>query len=214
MIHGRRKQREPSTGQGSHERVGRDGAVGVHQVDVDDVAQPLQEDEHDTRSGRDAGEHLRHPGYVRGRGPGEPEEADREEEGADYHGEEALFGDGFSAVGDHFLLEACVGCVGYDGDADYDAEGYAEEGERADALVPASNFLECDGVGFEEEVEDAVDEGHVDCDEDEDGLERHHDEWAEDVFVDDVLHVDLLLIRGRMDRPILGLEAYSCCLAF
>lgn len=42
-------------------------------------------------------------------------------------------------------------------------------------------MLEGDGVGFEEEVEDAVDEGHVEGYEEEDWFLEEHDEGAEEV---------------------------------
>ena len=213
MVHGRSEQRESSAGQRSHERIGRDGAVCVHEVNVDDVAQPLQENQEDPGSGRYAGDDLRYPGNMRVGCPGEPEQADWEQEGADDHRDQSLFGYRLSAVGFHLLPEACVGCVDDDGDADDDADGDAEEREGADAVVPASHFLECDGVGFEEEVEDPVDDGHVDCYQDENWLERHHEEGTEEVFIDDFLHGDFVFVCRRMYCPVLRLEAYSCCLA-
>lgn len=76
MVHGDGEQGESSAGHRSHKGVGGEGAVRVHQVDVDDVAQPLQKDQEYPCSDGYTGDGLRHPGDMRVRGPGEPEEAD------------------------------------------------------------------------------------------------------------------------------------------
>ena len=70
----------------------------------------------------------------------------------------------FAEAGD---VEALVEEV--DGGAEEDADEEGEEGEGADDLVPAADFLEDDGEGGEAEVEDAVDEGGVEGDEEADG---------------------------------------------
>ncbi len=50
------------------------------------------------------------------------------------------------------------------------ADGDAYEGQGTNAGVPASGFLESNGIGLEEQIEDAVYKGHVDGDWDQDRL--------------------------------------------
>ncbi len=143
---------------------------------------------------------------MRAGGPSEPEEADGEEGGADDHGDETLLGDGLAAVLGHFSRVPRLGCVGYNAHGDDDTDGDGQEGEGADAEVPAALLLEGDGVGFEKEVEDAVDEGHVDGDEDEDGFGEEHFPGAVEVFLGDFGEVDGVLVDGGVDGPIFGFE--------
>lgn len=62
-------------------------------------------------------------------------------------------------------------------------------------MGPAADLAEGDGVGFEEEVEDAVDEREVDGHADEDGLEGEHLEGAEEVLVTDFGEGGLMLVE-------------------
>ena len=59
---------------------------------------------------------------MRGACPCEPEEADREEEGADDHGDQSLLRYRFPTVFFHSALKPCVGVVDYDGDTEHHAE--------------------------------------------------------------------------------------------
>lgn len=77
--------------------------------------------------------------------------------------------------------------------------------------MPAADFLECDGVGFEEEVEDAVDEGEVEGDEEEDGFEDEHLERAEDVFEDDVFEGGFAFVQERVQGPVVRFPAETSC---
>ena len=204
MIHGGREHGKPGAGEGAEEGICRDGAVGVHEVHVNDVGQALQENHHDARADGNAGEDLRDPGDVGVRRPGEPEEAEGEEEGADDHGDEAFLGDGLPGIGGHLGLVAGLGGVGDDSDAEDDADGDAEEGEGAEAEAPAALLLEGDGVGFEEEVDHPVHEGHVERDEQEDGLEEEHLPRAVEVFGHDFAAVDAVFVEGGVDGPVFG----------
>ncbi|KAI4132688.1 MAG: hypothetical protein LQ347_002493 [Umbilicaria vellea] len=101
----------------------------------------------------------------------------------------------------------CLGEIDDDGDTDEHANSDAEEGQRAHAIVPVALLLERDGVGFEEKVEGAVDEGHVECHEDEDGLDEEHVHRPEEVLGEDLAQVDLGLVRFGVVGPVLGLVA-------
>ena len=100
-----------------------------------------------------------------------------------------------------------LGEIDDDGDADKDTDGDAEEGQRAQAITPMALFLERDRVGFEEEVECAVDESHVDGHEDEDGFDDEHVYRAEKVLGEDLSHVDLHFVRFGVVGPVFGFVA-------
>lgn len=149
-------------------------------VDIDDVVQALQENHQDTPSDEDTRDDLGDPGDVGVGGPGKPEEADGEDEGTEDHGGETFFGDHFAVLFE-LAREARFGDPGNGSRAEEDPDEDANEGESAEAGCPAPRLLEGDGVGFEEEVEDAVDEGHVEGDEEEDRFLKEHDERAEKI---------------------------------
>jgi adenine-specific DNA methylase len=67
------------------------------------------------------------------------------------------------------------------------ADDYPEEGEAAFAEVEAVDLFQHDGEGFEPEVEDAVDEGDVDVEDEHNGLAEAELEGAEEGFVDESL---------------------------
>ena len=99
----------------------------------------------------------------------------------------------------------CLGEMNDDGDAEEDTDGDAEERQRAHAIIPMTLFLERDRVGFEEEVEGAVDETHVKGHEHEDGLDEKHVHRAEEVLGEDLTQIDLNLVRFGVVGPVLGL---------
>ena len=67
--------------------------------------------------------------------------------------------------------------------------------------------MERDRVGFEEEVDHAVNEGHVEGYEDKDRFHGEHDEGAVEVAVDDFVDVNLAFVGWGVDGPVLGFEA-------
>lgn len=128
MKHARSKQRKPRAHQTAHNRIGSNSRIGVHEVAVDQVDQTLHEDEHDTRANGRDGDDLRPGGNVRGRGPGEPEEARGEQEGADHHGDEALLRDDAARGGGEADGVAGAGVVCGPGEGEHDADEEGEEG--------------------------------------------------------------------------------------
>ncbi len=82
-----------------------------------------------------------------GRGsPGENEEAAGENDGPQHHGWEPGFGNGSVAVCLEFS-EVVFRIHDIQDGAEEDTDEDREEGEGAYDLVPAAEFLECDGVG-------------------------------------------------------------------
>ena len=69
------KHGEPGTDPAPGEGVGGDGAVGVHEVHVDEVVEALHEYDEDPGADGDDADDLRPRVYGGVRGPGEPEEA-------------------------------------------------------------------------------------------------------------------------------------------
>ena len=116
-------------------------------------------------------------------------------------------------VFDEFALEAGFGDDGDECSADEDTDGDSEKGKRADAFIPASLFLKGDGVGGKEEIEDSVDETHVDGDEDENGFGDEHVKGAEEVFDNNLMEVDSLLVFLGTNGPVFGLVADLLCSA-
>ena len=205
IIHRRREQGEARPRERPNECVCRDGAIGIHQVHIDDVVEPLHEDDQDPHPDGYSGEHLRYPGNVWAAGPRKPEQAGGEDGAAEDHRREALFGYNF-AVLLQFARKAGFRHDRDDDDAEDDADGDTEEGEGPHAGVPAALLLKADGVGFEEKVEHPVDGGQIDGDENEDGFHEEHGEGPEEVFRQDLSEVDLVLVDLGVDGPIAGLE--------
>lgn len=92
-------------------------------------------------------------------GPAEDQLADRCQNGADGHDRRRSFGSGAAGLG-------ILGVAVYDAaperfgeDGDHRADAYADEGEAGDSRAPAAFLGEDDGVGYEGEVQDAVDDG-------------------------------------------------------
>ncbi|KAM0155729.1 hypothetical protein ACHAQE_006647 [Botrytis cinerea] len=173
-------QRESTARKTSQERISGDGRICVPHVDIDDVIQALQENHQDTPPDEDTRDDLWNPGDVGVGGPGKPEESDGEDYGTEDHGGETFFGDDL-AVFFELAREAGLGDPGNGSGAEEDSDEDSDEGEGAEAGGPAARLLEGDGVGFEEEVENAVDEGHVEGDEEENRFLKEHDEGAEEI---------------------------------
>lgn len=98
MEHGTHKQRKDAREQRTQERVCGDGAGGVPLEGVDEVVERGLEDGEEAEAHAGEADAGRKPEDVRGRCPAEYEEAGSEEDGAEHHGGEAGFGDGFVVV--------------------------------------------------------------------------------------------------------------------
>ena len=213
MIHLNGEQREPRTRETPHDGIGRDPAVRVHQVAVDNIVDPLHEDHENAGPDRDAREHLRDPGDVRAARPREPEEADWQQRAADNHRRQTFFWHGLPAVGGQLLGVPRLGVVDDEAGANDDADGDGEEGEGAEAGGPAAQLLEADRVGFEEEVDDAVDEGYVYCYEQQDRLEEEHLNGLQNVLGEDVGRAHADSVELGVEGPVFGFMTKLLCTA-
>lgn len=114
------------------------------------------------------------------------------------------------AVFVEFARESSFGGVDDQGHAEEDTDHKTDERQGGNTQVsPAADFAEGDGVGLEEEVEDAVNEGEVDSDADEDRLEHEHLEWAEKVLVADLGEGRFVFVQEGVEGPVLGLATQS-----
>ena len=176
MKHNTSEQRKRAGEHTPQESISRDSTGGYFLERVDEVVQGCLEDGEEAETHEDGADVGCDPRDVLGAlggevvvaCPGEAEEAACKDDGAEHHRWETGFGDGEVVVcfeaGD---VEALVEEV--DDGAEEDADEEGEEGEGTHDLVPAADFLEDNGEGGEAEVEDAVDEGGVEGDEEADG---------------------------------------------
>ena len=133
--------------------------------------------------------------------PAEPEQADGEGDPAGHDERESPFGHRTATVGRKLAI---IG--GHGENDDDDAHNHPKtEGEEGEARLPGVEAMhphEDKRVRFEEEVEDAVDEGHVEADQEEHGLDSQHDEGAGEVLGEDVAEAHFHLLLRRVNRPI------------
>lgn len=86
-----------------------------------------------------------------------------------------------------------------------------DEWKSTDTLVPSTLFLEGDRIRLEEQVEDTVNQSHVDCEEDQNRLSGEHVEWPEQVGLNDGFHVNLHSVGLAVNSPVLGLKSDFLC---
>lgn len=98
-----------------------------------------------------------------------------------------------------------LGGVGDEQATQDDTNGDREERQRADSRIPHALLLEADGVDFEKEVKDTVDETHVKGDEQKDRLEKEHSKRPQNVLLCQLPEVDLSFIRLGVQSPVSGL---------
>lgn len=103
-------------------------------------------------------------------GPRKPEQTNGNQDGAENGGRQTSFrgGSATGRLGSDVVVSLVVkeGSNGRKGHAD----GNANEGKTANARAPATNLLEDNGEGGKAHVQSAVDDGHVEGDEKDDGL--------------------------------------------
>lgn len=130
-----------------------------HKIRINEVIQALQENRHEAEPAAQAGQRGHDPVDVLGvAGPREPEQPHGESDAADDDLGQTPLGHRHVVVGRQLALVARLP-EHDEGAGQQLARDHAEVGQAADAQVHAVDLLEDDGVGREEEVEDAVDEG-------------------------------------------------------
>ena len=161
MIHSRTEERKTCAEEASHKSVRRDGAVRVEQVHIDDIFEPLYEDDEHSTTNRNRANHLRKPRCTRMASPRKPEEAAWKNDSADDHRRKTTFRHDFTGRAGSLAGESgeSVGNSGYEAQNDTDEEGNESKGCLAGCPVPVLD--EGDGKSLEEEEEHAVEEALV-----------------------------------------------------
>lgn len=174
VVHVGGEQRESSTEQRSEHGVGGQDGGGEDSVSVNQVVEDTKEDENHAEAEGNTGSDTGHPVDGRRVGPGEPEETNGQCKAAKHGRRKTSLGRSHAAI---LLLNLDVVLVVPDG------EGYGEEhtdhdtqeGQATNALAPATVDLVDDRESGEEHVESAVDDGHVDGEEQHNGLLEEQD---------------------------------------
>jgi hypothetical protein len=183
LIHVAREQRERGTEERPQNRVGSQHRRGVDRVRVYQVVHDGNEDEqHAEAKGRGADDAY-DPMDRRVVCPREPEHTDGKADATDKRGREACLGGRrvfpFRLVG---VLDFPVARVVPKNVEDGNNKAYSntKECEAANTLGPPARLLEDDGEGGEEHVKGTVDDGHVDREQEDDGLPQEQDPGAGD----------------------------------
>lgn len=185
-----------------------------HEVGVHEIVETLQEDRQQAETGEQTGERGHDP---MGRGlvsrPAEPEQAAGEGDTAEDDGEETPFRNGDAAVGFELAVVRRLG----EGDVDTRrdlAEDHAEIGQTAHAGVEVVDLLEDDGIGGEEEVEQAIDEGHVDAQEQNDGFGHEEPQRTAEILGHEFAEIDFDFFLFGVDAPVESSAAEHGCFLF
>ena len=133
--------------------------------------------------------------------PGENKKSSCEDSSSDNHRWKTPFWDGDAVV----LLElADVGWLDHDdvGSGEQLTDDHSEVWKTADTWVHAVNALEDDWVGGQEEVEKAVDKGHINGEEEDDRLSEEEAKRTRKVLGDQLTEVDFDLLLLGVDTPV------------
>lgn len=190
----------------SDEGVDGDSTVGVEKVYINHISDTAHKDEDDTKADEDTRDDLGCPVSVGVRSPSEPEKANREDQGASDHGRETIFGVEL-ARSNQALGIPSLGETTNDGAGKDDTDEDGDEGQRSKTRRPATVHLEADGVGFERQVQDTIDQTHVESQNDEDGLLDNHHKRLHEILVHNGVVVEGVLFTFRVQSPVLGLMA-------
>lgn len=204
VEHVGREEREAGAAEGPQERVARDGRGREHEVRVDEVVERLQEDGHQPEARQDARRRRHDPVHVVPvAAPAEPEDASREGDAAgDDHGETPL-GDGDAIVGGQLSL--VPGLVEQDdGTRNELANDHSKERKTRLAGVETVDALEDERISRQEQVEQTVDESHVDRQQGDNGLEKQEPHRPGKVLLEQLLEVDLDFLLLGVNAPVLG----------
>ena len=170
IIHGWREKREPEPGQTPQHRRRADRRGRKARIAIDEIRLNALK-AYDDAGAEDGGADVGHdPVGVVLSGPAVEEEADGEDGGAGDHERDAEFGFAGASVA---LLERLVDVVvdrGADLGGEEEAEAQGDVVEAADADAFVVDALPEAREGGEDEVEDAVEVGHVDGEHLHDGL--------------------------------------------
>lgn len=182
-VHSGREEGEATTEAGTHEVVAGEDAGGVFGIGVAEVVEDAVKEQERADAEPARADDGDDPVHARATGPAEPEQANGDGEGADV---------GWQSQAELGLDLAVLVEFGFDvahlvpdegGKDDEDTNKNAEEGDTLKAQGEAVDLGEDDGEGLEPDVQQAVDQGDVHVQTQDDRLgqaqlegphERHH----------------------------------------
>ena len=185
VVHLSGKKREGGTEERTQDGVGREHGGCKDGVGVDEVVHHAEEDEHHAETEGYAGENGHDPVDARGVGPGEPEETNGDSNTTNHGGRQTSLRWCKTLV---FIAESGVALVVPDAvnDGDNHTDGHTKEGKTANTRAPAAVLLVDDGERTEQHVESSVNDGHVDADEEDDGLLEQQDPGTRERSLEDL----------------------------
>ena len=144
---------------------------------INEVVHQRQEHQHEAAS-KDGRAHDGHnPMDFLSVCPGKPKESSRNQDRPNKCGRESSLWWCHAAAGSHGTHIPLVVEHGAN-DCQHHANGDSAKGEAADTRAPSTTLLEDDGECGEAHVQSAVDDGHVDGGQQNDGLLEEQDPWS------------------------------------
>lgn len=194
VVHLLGEEDDGGTPEAADKSLGGEGGGGLVLVRVDEVVVGRVVEEDEAEADGEAAHCGTRPRELRVGGPGEDEEADGDEPAGEHHGDEADLGGRVAVVlGDE--LEVVLVDEGRADGGEDDSYGDRDEHEARLAGRVALALLVDDGEGDEEHVEEAVENAHVEGDEEDDELAEEELEGADHEDGEALLHgagVDVL----------------------
>lgn len=178
VVHLVGEQDDTGTPERTDEGLSGKGRGGLMLVGVDEVVVGSVVEEDETEADRKTSETRTNPVQPRVRCPGKDEETDGDEPAAEHHGNKTdLSGRSAVVLVDH--LDVVIVDEGSAHGREDDTNSQWNEHETSLAGTPSLALLVDDGVGDEEHVEETVQDGHVQADEQDNDLAEEQLEGAD-----------------------------------
>lgn len=178
-----------------------------HEIRIDDIVEALDEDGQKTEACEKTGQSWHDPvnRFFVSR-PAKPKETKGEEHAANHDRWQAPFRNWNTTIGLQLLV---VGSRIVDDVASNDeyAHNHAEKGQTCHTGGHMMYTLEYERIGCEEAVEEAVNERHVECDEQDDRFGNQQSNRTRKILSYEFSEIDLNLFLLRMNAPILSSAA-------
>jgi len=197
------EQGEDGTKDGSKKSIRGDSRSSEHEVGVNDVVETLKEDEEDTSTDEDTSESWHNPVdcWVI-TSPGEPKEANWEEDTTNHGWRQTVFRYWDSAVGFHETVitwfEGKDHCTANELTND-ETDKWKVGSSTMDVMV----LDEDNRVGGKQQIKHTIDESNVERDEKDDRLGEEQPERTGQVLLDQLSKVNFDLLLFSVDSPVL-----------
>jgi hypothetical protein len=174
VVHLGREKREGGTEERTQDSVGCEHGGCEDGVGVNEVVHHAEEDEHHAETEGYAGENGHDPVDAWGVGPGEPEEADGDCNTAKHGGRQTSLRwcETLVLIAKPGVALVVPNAVSY---GDDHTDSHTKEGKAANTRTPAAVLLVDNWERAKQHVESSVNDGHVDADEEDNGLLEQQD---------------------------------------